>query len=62
MSLKKILGLDESGISDWEIMKKITEAQDQNLDEVEFITEAGEVVKISLPHIPFYPGMDKDSW
>ena len=62
MSLKSILGLNKAGISDMEIMKKIAEAQTKNLDEVEFVTKDGSVIKVSLPHVHFDPNMDLDSW
>lgn len=48
MSLKILLGLDETGLSDAEIMAKLREAEANNLDHVEFVI-GGDVTKISLP-------------
>lgn len=62
MSLKSILGLGDVGISESEIMTKLTEAQRKNLDEIEFVTNKGDTIKISLPHVHFDPNMDLDSW
>ena len=56
MSIRKLLGLNGTGISDDEIMAKLVDAQKRNLDEVEFNID-GKTVKISLPHIAF----DKDA-
>ena len=61
MSLKQLLGLNEAGISEPEIMGKFIEAQKRNLDEIEFITQDGAVIKIHLPHIPFDPILFKDT-
>ncbi|NQV90956.1 hypothetical protein HQ489_00625 [Candidatus Woesearchaeota archaeon] len=36
MSLKNLLGLEESGLSEREIMRRISEARNQNLGSVEF--------------------------
>jgi len=61
--LRALLGLQHMGITDCEIMKKIANAQKNNLDEVEFVTQKGEVVRLSLPHLTFDPLMDApDSW
>lgn len=62
MSLKSLLGLNETGIADWEIINKLKEAQKKDLDEVEFVGKDGSITKISLPHVQFYPEMDQDSW
>ena len=62
MSLKELLGISEAGISDFEIVRKIREAQKKNLDFVELNLD-GDIVKISLPHISFDPNADdRDSW
>ena len=52
MSLKNILGLAETGLSDYEIVAKIRNAQKKNLNEVEFINIDGSVTKIFIPSIP----------
>ena len=62
MSLKQLLGLNETGISDYEIIKKIREAQHKNIHDVEF-NMGGDIVKISLPDVHFDPNADdRDSW
>ncbi len=58
MSLKQLLGLNEVGISEFEIIKKLREAQRTDLDEVDFLRPDGTVVKIHLPHIHFDPVME----
>ncbi|MBR9691761.1 hypothetical protein GOV06_03155 [Candidatus Woesearchaeota archaeon] len=55
MSLKKLLGLNEAGISDFEIISRLKKAQKQDLDEVDFIKADGSVVKVNLPHMDFDP-------
>jgi hypothetical protein len=58
MSLKHLLGLDDLGISDTDIMAKIKEAYDHDLDVVEFLKEDGSKVVVRLPHIDFAHHMD----
>jgi len=60
MSLKKLLGLNQAGISDFEIMNKLKEAYAHDLDEIDFIAEDGSVVKIRLPHLEFDPFMFRE--
>ncbi len=50
MSLKQLLGLEKTNISEAEIMTKIKEAQHKDLDSVDFVVD-GEVIKVSFPHI-----------
>ena len=61
MSIKTLLGLKEADITDAEIVKKIAEAQQKNLNEVEFDVD-GKTVKVKIPHIGFDPHADEDSW
>jgi hypothetical protein len=61
MSLKELLGINKAGISDAEIVARLTEAQRKNLDFVELSLD-GDVIKISIPHIGFDPDADRDSW
>jgi len=62
MSLKNILGLAETGLTDYEIMAKIREARRKNLNEVDFINADGSVTKIFIPLTPnFDPYMDLGS-
>jgi len=57
MSLKILFGLEETDITDEEIITKIKQAQEKNLDYVEF--EVGEeVIKVNLPHISLNPDAD----
>ncbi|MBW2977329.1 hypothetical protein KY331_00640 [Candidatus Woesearchaeota archaeon] len=52
MSIKNILGLTETGLTDYEIMAKIREARRKNLNEVDFISVDGSVIKLFIPLIP----------
>ena len=62
MSIKKILGLAETGLTDYEIVAKIKEARRKNLNEVDFINIDGSVTKIFIPSTPnFDPFMDLGS-
>jgi hypothetical protein len=61
VSIKNLLGLTDVAIADYEIMAKVTEAQQKNLSEVEFIKLDGSRIKIQLPRIGFDPHMDKGS-
>lgn len=58
MSLKQLFGLDEVFISDAEIMAKIKEAFEKDLDTVEFIHADGSKVVVRLPHIDFAKYVD----
>lgn len=49
MSLKRLLGLEETGISDAEIAAKLIDAQKKNLDEVDFIKADGSTIQVKLP-------------
>jgi len=49
MSIKTLLGLGESGITDVEIMTKFLNAKRKQLGEVEFIKPDGSSVRILLP-------------
>ena len=51
MSLKQLLGLDDMNLSDVDIMGKIKDAYDNDLDEVEFWKDDGTKVVVRLPHI-----------
>ena len=54
MTIKTLLGLEESSISDTEIMSKFISAQKKQLGEVEFIKPDGSIVKILLPKWYFF--------
>ena len=58
MSLKKLLGLNQAGISEFEVMGKLNDAVAHDLDEVDFIAEDGSVIRVKLPHINHDPMMD----
>jgi len=62
MSVKSILGLDGCHIAESEIMQKFHDAQAKGLPEIEFIKEDGTTIKVYIPHIPYYPGMDFNTW
>ena len=49
MSTATILGLDETGLTDSEIMRKIAEARLNGWEEVEFSRGDGVVVRIRIP-------------
>jgi len=57
MSLKKLLGIKDANITDIEIVRKLKEAQEKELDFIE-LNINGDIVKISLPHIGFDPYSD----
>jgi hypothetical protein len=62
MSLRTILGLGETGLTDYEIMAKISDARKRNLDEVDFINADGSITKIFIPSMPnFDMSMDLGS-
>ena len=58
MSLKQLFGLEELSISDADIMGKIKDAFDHDLDAVEFVKRDGTKVIIKLPHIDFSKHID----
>jgi hypothetical protein len=60
MSLKQLLGLSETGISEFEIMKKLRKAQMRKIEEVDFEKVDGSVIRIKLPHVGFDPELFKE--
>lgn len=52
-TLKRLLGLEETQISDIEIVAKLNEAQKKNLDEIEFVKGDGSKTIIRLPKASF---------
>ena len=63
MSLKQLFGLDDVAISDADIMAKVKQAFDKDLDVVEFVKNDGSKVIIRLPHIDFARHTDPwDGW
>ena len=60
MSLKALLGLEDTDISEDEITFKIGDALRKNLDVVEFVTADGEKITVKLPHTDFAKYID--SW
>ena len=60
MSVKDLLGLEDCGISDYEIMSKLREALVNGLEEIEFVDIEGKTVKVSLPQMQFDPFMYLD--
>jgi hypothetical protein len=68
MSLKKLLGLENFPIKDFEIMHKIVEARKQNKEVVEFNFD-GHCIKVKIPPQTHLDGLMrgwadyfKDSW
>ena len=55
MSFKKRLGI--KGISNCEIIRRIKDAQSNNLDEVDFVSKDGSVIRVHLTHLEFDPFM-----
>lgn len=53
MSLKKLLGLGFSNVSDEEIMGKIAEATKMHVEFIEITDTNGDKVRIHIPSIPF---------
>lgn len=63
MSLKKLLGLENSRITEWEIMSKLAEAKKKNVNELMLSTNDGNEIKISIPNMNYDPFMDtRDGW
>ncbi len=58
MSLKKLLGLEDTNISDDEILARIKDALDKNISDIEFTTKSGEKIQIRLPHQDFTKYLD----
>ncbi len=61
MSVKELFGLGDCNISDYEIMNKLREALINNMEEVDFIDNEGNTVKVSLPQMKFDPFMYIDA-
>lgn len=62
MSIRNMLGLGETGLTDYEILAKIKDAQRKNINEIEFIGMDGSVIKLFVPSIPnFDMSMDLGS-
>lgn len=54
MSMKKLLGLENTTLSDLEILEKIREAQLQNKSKVVFVDGDGSKIEISLQPIEYH--------
>jgi len=48
MGIKTLLGLECFPLKDYELMQKLIEARSNNIDDIEFRTKSGKIVKISL--------------
>lgn len=57
MSVKKLLGLDNTTLTDTEIIQKILNAEDHDIDEVDFQREDGTIVRVKVPHLKYDPFM-----
>jgi len=58
MSLKSLLGLENTSLTDTQIMAKIQEAKDKGQEEVEFMTKDGKKVIVKIPHVDFSKYVD----
>lgn len=56
-NIKQLLGLDESKVSDSDIMERLIKAQKENIEEVDFVKEDGTVVRVRLPNFNLDPYM-----
>jgi hypothetical protein len=56
MSLKSLIGLNNSTITDEEISKKIEEAMKRNIENIEIFDQEGHTIRIHVPSLSF----DKD--
>ena len=53
MSLKQLLGLENTTLTDVQIIAKIKEARERNLEHVEFTTSDGKRILVNLPKRDF---------
>ena len=60
MSLKLLFGLEDTELTDDDILKRIKEALDRGLSEIEFTSKDGTKTKVKLPHADF--GLYGDPW
>jgi hypothetical protein len=58
MSLRDLLGLQGTALSDSDVLKKIKEAADRNQGEVEFTCNDGSKVRIKIPSRDFSKYVD----
>ena len=58
MSVKTLLGLEETDLSDVEIQAKLKEALAKNLDTIEFTDTNGKKIIVRLPHRDFSKYID----
>jgi hypothetical protein len=61
MSVKELFGLENCNISNHEIMNRLKEALVNDMEEVDFIDNEGNVVRVSLPQMKFDPFMYIDA-
>ncbi|MBD3354442.1 hypothetical protein GF361_00475 [Candidatus Woesearchaeota archaeon] len=60
MALKELLDLKEAGISDSEIIRRLRDADKDNLDEVNFLRPDGTKIKLFLPQVGFDPELFRE--
>ncbi|HLD33669.1 MAG TPA: hypothetical protein VJB66_03005 [Candidatus Nanoarchaeia archaeon] len=58
MSIKVLLGLENTTLSDSEIMSKIKDAEDHHNELLEFNTRDGKKITLHLRHQEFAPYID----
>ncbi|MBD3248937.1 hypothetical protein GF336_02725 [Candidatus Woesearchaeota archaeon] len=61
MSVKELFGLENCNISDYEVMGKLREAFIHNMEEIDFIDNQGNTVRVYLPQMKFDPFMYIDA-
>lgn len=53
MTLKKLLGITDSTISEWELCQKIDEAIHHNVEDIEIRDHEGNLIKLHIPSLHF---------
>jgi len=59
---KELLGLENLGLKDYEIVKKLKEARDKRLEEIEFVSEDGKTIRIRLKQLNPEDIIGRDVW
>ena len=58
MSLKSLFGLEETELTDIDIMRRISSSYEKGLHEIEFVRHDGAKIVIHFPHIDFSRHID----
>jgi hypothetical protein len=62
MNIKELLGIEDSGLKDYEIVHKLQEARAKRLDEVSFTLPDGRIITIKLNQLNPESVMDESWW